>query len=377
MSLKTSASALGVLMLLSICPQIGFSQGLWVTNTDGAATTANSVTEFTGKQLQKSDTPSYAAINKSASLAYPQKVLFDARGDMWVTNCPSAFGGSGDKITEFSANQVSKLSLPKDEAPSPTSIITNNSTFNSVVCPVGAAFDGRGNLWVANNGYFEATPLPNNIAVFNPSALSTGGQAEPSKILNVDGTGSLFSPGEIRFDASGNLWIADWLAVEKYDASQLSSLTDQTPGPTPQLTIIDPVNIDGAYTLAFDPEGNLWVASCTDNATAESTGDRLVEYAAKDLKGSGKITPAPRVVILASLSEPTPSLYCPNGMAFDDSGDLWVTNYLNGTLGSIVEYTPKQLAKSGNPTPAVTLNPTDGGGNFGGPFLISFGPSVK
>ena len=63
---------------------------------------------------------------------------------------------------------------------------------------------------------------------------------------------------------------------------------------------------------------------------------------------------------LASTGNPTPAVTIqngndPSGVAFDSAGDLWVTQF----SGGVVEYTPSQLTASGNPTPAVSLSGAD------------------
>jgi streptogramin lyase len=92
--------------------------------------------------------------------------------------------------------------------------------------------------------------------------------------------------------------------------------------------------------LAFDASGNLWV----------STQQAVVELAAATLGTSGPATPT------VMLSGAGGSLV-PYGLAFDGHGNLWVANDFNGTL---VEYTPSQLAAGGTLTPAVTISSNSG-----------------
>ena len=83
-------------------------------------------------------------------------------------------------------------------------------------------------------------------------------------------------------------------------------------------------------------------------------------HAEAKLAASGAPTPA------VTISNNAGSIDEPSGVAFDAAGDLWVTNTDNSTL---VEFTPSQLASSGDPTPAVTIS-TDGS-SLDGPYSLA------
>jgi hypothetical protein len=104
--------------------------------------------------------------------------------------------------------------------------------------------------------------------------------------------------------------------------------------------------------LAFDRAGDLWVG-CIFNFN-------VLEFTKSQLAASGSPTPA------VTLSNNSGSLDGPNGVAFDNAGDLWVANQLNS---SAVEFTPSQLGASGSPVPARTIS----GGSTGisSPYVIA------
>jgi DNA-binding beta-propeller fold protein YncE len=68
------------------------------------------------------------------------------------------------------------------------------------------------------------------------------------------------------------------------------------------------------------------------------------------------------------------SLDGPDGLAFDPSGNLWVSNLQSDNAGSVVEFTPAQLAVVGNLSPTVFLDSDIFGLNFHQPSLLTFGP---
>ena len=71
----------------------------------------------------------------------------------------------------------------------------------------------------------------------------------------------------------------------------------------------------------------------------------LVEYTPSQLASSGAPTPA------ITISSDGSSLSEPGSVAFDRSGDLWALN----ENGALEEFTPSQLASSGDPTPVVSI----------------------
>ncbi len=92
----------------------------------------------------------------------------------------------------------------------------------------------------------------------------------------------------------------------------------------------------------LDAHGNLWVGSCSDHTVAE--------YPRKELLTSGARTPT---VVVEDPTYPTYKniISCPDAMAFDTRGDLWVAT---GTE-TLVEYSPAELAHDGSPLPERTI----------------------
>ena len=96
---------------------------------------------------------------------------------------------------------------------------------------------------------------------------------------------------------------------------------------------------------------NLWVGN--------AAGTTIVEFAGSQLAASGATVPT------ATISDNGTSLKAPEGIAFDATGNLWVTE-LN--LG-VMEFALADL-KTGSPAPTVVLT----GLNGSGPGPITFNP---
>lgn len=206
----------------------------------------------------------------------------------------------------------------------------------------GLAFDAGGNLWVSD---WDA----NALRKYEAAQLLASASPEPAVVLSA--TGGLQNPTALAFDLEGNLWVSNRgnATVVKFGAAQLAA----SGSPAPEVTLRDDGsgNLDGPTGLAFDAGGRLWFA----NAFSAS----LYRY---DDPGSltGDGAPSPDAVISGTITG-EPSLQTPIGLAFDASGDLWVSDQ---GANRLVMFTPAQLEPSGTPLPTVTLSGLSGPGGL-------------
>jgi sugar lactone lactonase YvrE len=127
-----------------------------------------------------------------------------------------------------------------------------------------------------------------------------------------------------------------------YTAAQLEASTNAPPA----IALTPPPGTGPVTGMAFDAYGNLWVADSTNNTVSK--------YTAAQLASGGSAAPAV-VLSSVSLSPYTyyRNIMGPHGLAFDAGGNLWVANtnpgYYDGSTAA--EFTPGQLATSGTPTP--------------------------
>ena len=200
----------------------------------------------------------------------------------------------------------------------------------SLDSPCGLSFDASGDLWVTNGS-------ANTVVEYAHEQLATGSPV-PVVTISSNASRSLDGPAGLAFDASGDLWVTNGSAntVVEYAHEQLA-----TGSPVPVVTISSNASrsLDGPAGLAFDASGDLWVTNGSANT--------VVEYAHEQLATG---SPVPVVTISSNASR---SLDGPAGLAFDASGDLWVTN---GSANTVVEYAHEQLA-TGSTAPRATLLP--------------------
>jgi len=324
-----AAIALLILTCGAPAPARCASANLWLSFSGGGGVSGGSGIEtYTSKQLKKSGMPTPIALSTFATVT---GLAFDASHNLWAV-------ANEDEVVEFTAAQLKNLK--KDPSPTPVVVITSTATFGQLI---GCNFDHQGNLWVAN---------PGNHAIYELSkaqlAAGSANVTSPVVLTSSALNGGLF----VTFDTAGNAWMDSWVdnTIVEFSASQLASSGSKSPN----VMLSDDgsgTSLSNPQDLAFDKNGDLWVASLA--------ADTVVEYAPDQLTSSGAPTPT---VKLNSTGFDGPS-----GLAFNSKGNLVVMNNFGGT---IFELTAKQLKASGMPGPKVAVT-----GSEDGEFQIIFGPA--
>ena len=283
--------------------------GLWLASTDAPA-----MLRLTPAQLGAGGHVTPTAVVKATTVRIHSLVgmAFDPSGRMWVAS-------QGDSMLLA----YSPLQLDARGPRAVESVI--RSTGRSLSAPVGIAFDARHRLWVANFGN-------GTLARFDPAQIATSGAPAPAAVI-----GGLNRPAALAFDAAGSLWVSDLHAATlvAYGTDQL----EKSGSPTPRVKLAGAHrSLSAPSGLAFDSDGDLWVAN-VGNGT-------VVEFEAAQLATSGTV--APRV----TLSEERGGLVgSPSGLAFDDDGSLWVA----GLDGNVTGFTHEQLLATGPTSPNVSM----------------------
>jgi len=332
----------------------GGNNALWVAN-------GTNVVEFSPSQLTNGTSDPVPRRTISSSVfSSPQGVVFDYYGDLWVIDGGTiATGGTvAPALYEFTSKQLSQLS--SNAAPTPAVTISSAS----FVFPQQATFDYNGNLWVTDNG-------SGAVYVFTAKQLSTTGSVTPG--ITITSTPGFNGPLGVTFDYRGNLWVANnaTTTIFGYNASSLpvvnpSSTTSTSVALTPSVTLSDngSGSIQAPWALAVDGYGNLWLS----NANAPNT---VVEFAKSQLAVTG--SPTPNITLASATVSNNATLVAPNGVAFDNYGDLAVMS--SGAPFGMAGYGPSQLRT--NPasplTPAVFL--VGGSTTLNAPAGDTFGPT--
>ncbi len=313
---------------------------LWVANTGltktGNATNAanaNSILGYTATQIATGTTaaPAVTLITNSGNGG----IALDAAGNLWVTE------PSNNSIAEYTAAQIKASGQPK-----PNVVISADANA-SLDSPEALAMDGSGNLWVANSA--PAGSGANTVVEFTTSQLSASGSPTPAVRL-VPNAGSINNPQGIAFDSLGNLWLSDSGAVKEFSTTQLAA----SGAAVPAVTIGDDGlgSLNGPEGITFDAQGNLWVAVFFSNL--------VVGYSSSQLATSGN--PVPAVIVRSGDQS---ALNNPCGLAFDATGNLWVSNL---TTSWLLKFVAKQLTSPSSPKPVVFV----AGGSLVSPCALAY-----
>ena len=257
-------------------------------------------------------------------LAAPHALTFDSSGNMWVADSAS------NRVVKFSPPISSSMNATT--AIGQPDLLTSNYSVSqkSFDDPVSVEFDSAGNMWVAD--YVNSRVLE-----FEPP-FSTGMQASVvighptfnDSSYAYKGTTGLDGPTGIAFDSKGDLWVSDLARIMEFsppftDGMAASLVIGQTGFDTFDSGTTSAL-LDRPSSIAFDASGNLWVADTINNRTLEFAQPFSTGMAASVVLGQTGFTAR------HGCSASQGSMCFPVGVAFDPSGDLWVTDSLGNRV---------------------------------------------
>jgi hypothetical protein len=265
-----------------------------------------------------------------------------------------AQGGTiaGDGVTGTGVEANGALNIYPPDASGDTA--PEVSFTNGMNGPFVVVFDPSGDLWAANvnNGTLvEFTRA--QLATPNPVPAVTI-SAPPSAPQALD------DPYGMAFDRSGNLWVVGNSAGKVYEYAKWQLARSGSPAPVTTISEFPGTPLgDG-----FDPSGNLWVTIQLSSTCPEGC---VVEFSRGELA-----TPDPTPTVTVSSTGGA-------NIAFTSSGNMWMVTgggsdcYGTPCNNELVEFTRTQLARSGSPTPAVTISSTEAGanGSLYGPYGVA------
>ncbi len=229
-------------------------------NTSGN-TIATGFVQGTGVGPQLNFVPGTQSTVLAAGLNYPTGVAVDASGDIYISD-----------LTEH---------LVLKETPSAGG--TTQSTVIHGSYPAGIALDGSGNLYIGN--WFGYGVIKETISA----------QGYAGSLIGADIT----SPEGVAVDGEGDLFISNGSATIFKEAA--------TADPDVYIESTLPISGAGAYQVAVDGSGNLYITDPVDGQVLKET-----------LSG-GSYTQSTLVSGLGDL----------NGLAVDGSGNVYVVNSFN------------------------------------------------
>ena len=266
---------------------------VWAVDSAG-----DQILRFPASSLDGVESATPDLVIRSDAFHSPGNLVFDGDGGLWVANCPAT--EDARPCAGFILRFDAPGSLTGTQSLSPS--LSLRSEAPDDLSGLGAiAFDASGNLW--------ATSLAGAVRFEDPRSLSGDVALAPYAVIQNSGYTSPWSwspqPANvsffmIAFDSSGALWAAAQTtgfylsSVMKF--ANPESLRGSS-SPAPAAVIIGEPDLLPAGGMAFDPQGNLWLA----------TADAILQYAEPG-ELTGEVNPTPAVT-LGVFNECSPSLY--------------------------------------------------------------------
>ena len=252
---------------------------IWVANdsSDGSVNTGHgTVTEIAATGHFLSGTTGFGNGSGSGGFSIPVSLAIDPNGTVWVVNTQNGtvtqLNSSGQTISGSSGYGSSALAFPS---------------------PI--AIDASHNAWVGNmNG--------NDVVRISADGKSV------VPVTCCDGVQGL------AIDASGYIWAANYYgnSISRISASGAVASGSPYTGPT----------LNTPSAIAIDGTGNVWVNNFRDR--------RLTELAGSNASSPGSVlSPAAGWASDAGLDQPS-------ALAVDASGNLWVANFIAGTVTELI-----------------------------------------
>jgi hypothetical protein len=326
---------------------IDASGNVWASN--GGNYGSSGITKLTSVGTPVSPTGGYTAGGGFGA----GSIAIDKSGNVWVSNFNDVayYNNSGDPIStspgysynyaygNIAVDRLGNAWLSRtynyeaiiEVNPGGNNATTiRNDTDNN---PMGMAFDGAGNLWVAN--FSEVGKIS-----------SPGGTNSETVFAGYGGGGH---SNQLAIDSAGNVWIAN----SNGSASSLSELSNNGTPITGNSGYTGGGIIDQPAAIAIDGAGCIWTANSARGVSEFTNGGAALSPASGYTGGYGA----------SGTSGYLGTVDAPVGIAIDGSGNVWIANQGNGTLTEFIGagtpvITPIAAGLPSTPT-------TDGSSNLG------------
>ena len=271
----------------------------------------DSVTTLAGQALVKG-----AANGTSTNAQFndPAAIITDAQGNLFVAD------SQNHAIREIATNGLVTVFAGQPGVSGTANGTGTNAQFNT---PSGLAFDGNGNLFVADTGNNTLREITSGGGVSTIAGIAgSGGFAD-----GAAGAAQFSSPLGLVVAANGTLFVAD---SGNHCIRQISGGAVSTFAGEPQVW----GSADGAGTnaqfngplgLAFDHFGNLFVSDANNETIREITSNGVVTTYAGLAGADGTADGSVRAARFRS----------PAGLLFDPQGNLFVADSFSQTIREI------------------------------------------
>ncbi len=353
-----------------------FSKGAGFTNGEVASVVIGQP-NFTSSTNERTQT----------GLDSPWGIAFDSSGDLWVSDF------FNNRVLEFVPG-TSPCAAGQFCNGMPASVVIGQKNFtvnslqvgqSTLPSPTGITFDSHGDLWVAEqnvNRIVEFVPgsfgcptdqfctSMNASLVIGQSNFTTDTSAVPPKASSLDW------PEGLAFDSSGDLWVSDSVnnRVLEYIPGTSGCPTNQFCDGMSASTVIgqdgfitstntyppNNLTLSNPFDVSFDSSGNLWIADQNNHRVLEYIPGTSGCPSEQFCSGMGASLVIGQSGFTTDFPQTTASgLYDPFGIAFDQAGNLWVSDYDNfRVLEFIGSATTTTLTSQTSSTSSATTSST-------------------
>jgi len=237
----------------------------------------------------------------------------NAPGGLAIDSSGNLYVGSSNKVIVF-----------------PPGASGNATPLRTITASSGGGFNG---LALDNNGNLFATQTTGSVGSVTAYTASSSGSVAPNASMPYQQAIQYLNGGDIAVDPFGNVWVGNPFGNTITGYQVVGAPGDGTFGSAMYSMQLGSVALQRPYGMAFDQNGNLWVAN--------NAGNSIVELSPT---ASGTATALNTLTDVGTLRQP-------NGLTFDASGNLWVTDRSSGSP-AIAEFAP---GATGNVAPLARI----------------------
>lgn len=296
----------------------GFAQGALGVFVPGTMNTAAGSGYYHGYSGANSGVPALQAI-----LNEPAAAVLDGAGNLYIADSgnnvirkvtPSGGSLANGTITTIAGSGSAEYT--GDNGPAASATLSN---------PQGLAIDGAGNLYIADTGNHVIREIAASTGTITTIAgTGSAGPATNGSALSV----TFSSPTGLVLDTSGNVYVADTgnNVVREISGGTVTTVagtgTGGNGGDGQAATLAE---LSGPTALAFDLNGNLYIADTGNNRVREVSGGTISNFAGNSAgtagNNNGPLT--------------TATFFGPSGLVFDPAGNLYIADEYNNVVRKV------------------------------------------
>ena len=283
----------------------------------------------------------------AASIYNPEGLAVDSIGNLYIADC------FNNRIRKVNTSGI--ISTVAGNGTAAFSGDSSAATAASLYYPFGVALDGSGNLYISD-AYNHRIRKVNSAGII--STVAGDGTAAFSGDSSAATAASLNEPYGLAFDGSGNLYIADGInhRIRKVTPSGIifTFAGNGIPAFAGDSSAATAASLNFPAGIAFDDSGNLYIADTYNNRIRKVNTSGIISTFAGigtvGFSGDGGAATAAK-------------LYGPEGLAFDGSGNLYITDRYNDRIRKVsvsAGSTHSPIYNAGYEKLNVYPNPTGG-----------------